>query len=218
MAVETLTETHYEIQIRRGERWIIDRVQKDRQAAFATARELAANGDVEGVRVIKECYRPSNAQATAITVHEWIRPVRHDRPHIAVEQPTARPPATPPTSIIEQAPVAPARSWSELAPTVSIGVAAALAAALRLAHADEIAPGDLLRRTAARVYSSGAESSIWKLTFSRPLPAVDFTRPARRSRAPCGCRASPSLVPRAAECHAAQVAAPSAGDDVQLRC
>lgn len=132
MAVEPLTETHYEIQLRRGERWIIDRVQKDRQAAFATARELESIGDIEGVRIVKECYRPSNAQATALTVHEFIRPVRHDRPHLAAHQPAAPLPLPPQPSVIEQTLAGPGRSWSDLAPALSIGVAAALAVALGL--------------------------------------------------------------------------------------
>lgn len=131
MAEDASYETHYELHELRDNRWLIERVLTQRDAAFLAARELAALADTRGVRVVKECYRPASAQSTAVTLYEYVRPGRPHRPPALQPTPTPRPLVLPVLANEQPAPAS-GRSWRELAPAASILVAAALATTVGL--------------------------------------------------------------------------------------
>jgi hypothetical protein len=130
MDAEALCETHYEVHLLQGSRWLIEQVLMQREAAFLAGRELASSGEAAGVRVVKECYRPASRHSTAVVLYEYLRPVQPRRALAPVALTTpARPAITPPP--VEAVRAGPAsRSWRELAPMLSIFIATAQAIAI----------------------------------------------------------------------------------------
>jgi hypothetical protein len=126
MADNVLCQTHYEVQVLQGSHWLIECVMQQRGDAFVAAREIFANGQGDGVRVVKEIYRPLIQQATALTLYEEIRPTRRRAWTARAGVPPPAPPETPPTCPVPP-PAARGYGCGEIAAALSIVAAAALA-------------------------------------------------------------------------------------------
>ena len=75
------TETHYEVQVLRDGRWLIEATSTDRDQAVADARELFARGEAEAVRVVNDRYDVGREIGASRIVHEQTRQRRPQRPH-----------------------------------------------------------------------------------------------------------------------------------------
>ena len=69
-----LAAVHYEIQLRRGDRWVIEAMLHDREAALELARGMVDRTDVDGVRMVKECASAVDDATSALTLFEVVRP------------------------------------------------------------------------------------------------------------------------------------------------
>ncbi len=63
-------EVHYEVLVKRGARWIIDAICKDRDIAIREARNTLQLGQCDGVRVTKEVVNTLTDAAASLTVFE----------------------------------------------------------------------------------------------------------------------------------------------------
>jgi hypothetical protein len=75
------TETHYEVQVLRDGRWLIEATSIDRDQAVADARELFARGEAEAVRVVDDRYDAGREIGASRIVHEQTRQRRPQRQH-----------------------------------------------------------------------------------------------------------------------------------------
>lgn len=94
-----LATVHYELQVLRGERWVIDAVLHERSLALDEARRITTSPDADGVRVVKECYSLASDTTSARTIFEEIRPRRpkpRRRPPPLPAEPAVLPPAPEP--------------------------------------------------------------------------------------------------------------------------
>lgn len=85
------TEVHYEVLALYGDRWLIDMVLREREAALDEARHLLARGAVDGVEVRKEAYNPVSGVATGRAVFKRLKPKRHRPRFLAVSRPPPPP-------------------------------------------------------------------------------------------------------------------------------
>lgn len=69
-----LSTVHFELQLLRGERWVIDTVLRERDEIMALARGIAERGDADGVRVVKECASDAEGSVSAMILFEAVRP------------------------------------------------------------------------------------------------------------------------------------------------
>ncbi|HMR30204.1 MAG TPA: hypothetical protein PKA13_05500 [Geminicoccaceae bacterium] len=69
-----LAAVHYEIQLRRGDRWVIEAVLHDREAALELARAMADRSDADGVRMVKECASAVDDATSVLTLFQVMRP------------------------------------------------------------------------------------------------------------------------------------------------
>lgn len=125
-----LAAVHYEIHLRRGDRWVIEAVLHDREAALEMGRGMADRGEAEGVRVVKECASAVDDAASALTLLEVVR----QRPKVPrrrlspAPQPAAAAPELPPAERqLQVRPRPPAASppwWRTAAGLSGIGAAA----------------------------------------------------------------------------------------------
>lgn len=95
-----LAMAYYEVHLLRGDRWVIDAVFRNRDEALDLGRGIAGRGEVEGVRVVKECASTLNETASAMTLFESVRPRPKPAPRRRVAPPVEaeRLPATAPAA------------------------------------------------------------------------------------------------------------------------
>lgn len=60
--------THYEVQVRHGNRWMIEVVSTERDAAQDLATRLMRRWPVDGVRVVKEIFDPVAGRASGCVI------------------------------------------------------------------------------------------------------------------------------------------------------
>lgn len=80
-------EIHYEVLALHGERWLIDVVVRERDAAVEEARHLLGRGEIAGVKVRKEIYDPVTGLAAGRTVFRRLKPKRPQPRFLAVPRP-----------------------------------------------------------------------------------------------------------------------------------
>jgi hypothetical protein len=86
-------EIHYEVLALHGERWLIDTILREREAALEEAQHLLGRGEIGGVEVRKELYDPVTGLAAGRTVFRRLKPKR-SRPRllpVSRPQPAAAP-------------------------------------------------------------------------------------------------------------------------------
>lgn len=66
-------QTHFEVQIYEGQRWLIDHVTTAREEALAVARDLLRRGGVDGVRVAKEIQNLDRGVTATRTIFQSVR-------------------------------------------------------------------------------------------------------------------------------------------------
>jgi hypothetical protein len=69
-------EIHYEVLALHGERWLIDTILREREAALEEAQHLLGRGEIGGVEVRKELYDPVTGLAAGRTVFRRLKPKR----------------------------------------------------------------------------------------------------------------------------------------------
>ena len=87
-----LATAHYELQVLRGDRWVIDAVLHDRGVALEEARRMTTHPDADGVRVVKECYSAASDTISVRTLFEEVRP-RRPKPRRRPQPPPSAEPA-----------------------------------------------------------------------------------------------------------------------------
>jgi hypothetical protein len=80
-------EIHYEVLALHGERWLIDVVMRERDAALEEARHLLGRGEVAGVEVRKELYDPATGLAAGRIVFKRLKPKRPRPRFLAAPRP-----------------------------------------------------------------------------------------------------------------------------------
>ena len=60
--------THYEVQVRHGNRWMIEVVSTERDAAQDLAMRLLRRWPVDGFRVVKEIFDPAAGRASGCVI------------------------------------------------------------------------------------------------------------------------------------------------------
>ncbi len=63
-------DVYFEIAVKRGERWVIDGISRNRDGALKAARNLLQLGEHEGVRVTKEVVNKRTGAAASLVVFE----------------------------------------------------------------------------------------------------------------------------------------------------
>ncbi|WP_157089265.1 hypothetical protein [Oceanibaculum pacificum] len=72
--------TLYEVHTLKGGNWMIDSTYPDRDKALDTAKQLYAEKQFEGVKVVKDNYDEAANQSKEIVIYDTTRPVTERRP------------------------------------------------------------------------------------------------------------------------------------------
>ncbi|MFO1068020.1 MAG: hypothetical protein U1E14_05800 [Geminicoccaceae bacterium] len=131
------TETHYEVQVLRDGRWLIEATATDRDQAVIDAREIFARGEVEAVRVMNDRYDAGRDVGASRIVFEQARQRRPQRQHRPRRAGGGVAAAGPPVAVAAAGPATAAATASPASGQAALmlglgGMAAALVVAIAL--------------------------------------------------------------------------------------
>lgn len=124
--VQASRETHFEVHVLRGGRWMIEATSKDQQQAMADAKDLVKRSEVRAIKVFKETTNNDLGRSAAISIFSHVKREQRKgpRPGAMAQSRTAMSANQRPSGKVE-----PTRSRGKARPAASEGNPAIIAIA-----------------------------------------------------------------------------------------